>query len=67
MHFHFLHTGVLFIEFDQYWFLNEPNVMNFEKNSKLFYTLVANKLKNDPHTIIKENFLGKNLRFLHKL
>lgn len=53
---------VLFIEFDQYWFLNEPNVMNFEKNSKLFFTLVANKLKNDPRTIIKENFLGKNLR-----
>lgn len=53
---------VLFVEFDQYWFMNEPNVMNFEKVSKLFYNLVANKLKNDPHTIIKENFLGKNLR-----
>ncbi len=51
--------GVLFVEFDQYWFLNEQNVMNFEKVSKLFYSIIGNKLKNDPHTIIRENFLGK--------
>ena len=33
--------------------------MNFEKVSKLFYSMIGNKLKYDPHTIIRENFLGK--------
>lgn len=52
----------IFIEFDSFWFTNEPNVMDFERLSKIFQSLITEKLKNDPHSIIRENFLGKNYK-----
>ena len=53
-------TGITFVEFDKYWFINEPRVMHFENLSKNFVSLMTEKLKNDPHLIIGENFLGKS-------
>ena len=51
--------GVIFAEFDQYWFVTESTVMSFERVSKIFFTNIANKLKHDPHTIIRESFMAK--------
>lgn len=52
----------IFSEFDSFWFTNEPHVMEFERLSKIFKSLIIEKLTNDPHTIIRENFLGKNYK-----
>jgi hypothetical protein len=52
----------IFNEFDAFWFINEPNVMEFERLLRIFKSLIIERLKNDPHTIIRENFLGKNYK-----
>lgn len=51
--------GIIFAEFDSFWFINEPNVMQFERLTKVFREMIRDKLINDPHAIIRENFLGK--------
>lgn len=57
--------SIIFSEFDTFWFANEPNVMEFERLTKIFNKLITEKLKNDPHTIIRENFLGKSYKLCH--
>ncbi len=52
----------VFNEFDAFWHTNEPNVMEFERLLNIFKNLIIEKLKNDPHTIIREHFLGKNYK-----
>ena len=49
----------MFTEFERFWFVNEPNIMHFEKLTKKFNKLVTEKLSKDPHAIIQANFLGK--------
>lgn len=53
---------IIFVEFNAFWFANEPNIMDFERLTKIFKGLIAEKLVNDPHAIIRENFLGKNYK-----
>lgn len=57
-----MNEGIIFAEFDTFWFVNEPNVMQFERLTKIFKELIRDKLTNDPHAIIRENFLGKMIK-----
>lgn len=57
--FNFKFLVCLFVEFNDYWFLKEPNVMQFETISKEFTQQARGWLKIDANLLIKEHQLDK--------
>ncbi len=45
--------------------MNEPNIMQFERLSKLFLDNITDRLKNDHQAIICENFASKTNLLKH--